>query len=100
MSPFAPHFAEEMWEKLGYGFSIFNQKWPVWDEAALVKDTVELAIQINGKVKSKVEVSSSASDKEVEAAAMDNSEIKELISGKQVAKVIIIKNRLVNIVVK
>ncbi|MHB1393425.1 MAG: leucine--tRNA ligase [Clostridia bacterium] len=100
LAPFAPHFAEEMWRSLGYGYSIFNQQWPGWDEKALVKDTVELAIQINGKVKSKIEVSSSAADKEIEDVTMANPEVEAQLAGKQVVKVIVIKNRLVNIVVK
>lgn len=99
MAPFAPHFAEEMWEKMGYEYSIFNQQWPQWDEKALVKDAVELAIQVNGKVKSKMEVPSTASDKEIEDMVMANPEVIALLAGKQVAKVIVIKNRLVNIVV-
>lgn len=100
LAPFAPHFAEEMWEDLGYGYSISNQKWPAWDEKALVKDTIELAIQINGKVKGKMEVSAAAADKEIEDMAMVNPDIAELLAGKQVVKVIVIKGRLVNIVVK
>lgn len=100
LSPFAPHFAEEMWEKLGYEYSVFNQKWPVWDESALVKDMVEIAIQINGKVKGRLEVPSTASDQEIEKLVMDNDETKALLQGKQVVKVIVIKNRLVNIVVR
>ncbi len=100
LAPFAPHFTEEMWAEMGYEYSIFNQKWPDWDEKALIKDTVELAIQINGKVKSKIEVSSTATDKEIEEAVMSKPDTESLISGKQVVKVIVIKNRLVNIVVK
>ena len=100
LAPFAPHFAEEMWAKLGYEYSIFNQQWPAWDENALVKDAVELAIQINGKVKGRIEVLSTASEKEIEDMAMANPEVGALLSGKQVVKVIVIKNRLVNIVIK
>jgi leucyl-tRNA synthetase len=100
LAPFAPHFAEEMWSELGYGYSIFNQQWPAWDEKALVKDTVEVAIQINGKVKGKIEVSSSAAEKEIEDMAMALPEMEAMLAGKQVLKVIVIKNRLVNIVVK
>ncbi|HYF84319.1 MAG TPA: leucine--tRNA ligase [Clostridia bacterium] len=100
LAPFAPHFAEEMWAELGYGYSIFNHQWPTWDEKALVKDTVELAIQINGKVKGKIEVISSTAEKEIEDMAMANPEIKAALAGKQVLKVIVIKSRLVNIVVK
>jgi len=100
LAPFAPHFTEEMWEKLGYEYSVFNQKWPVWDESAMVRDSVELAIQINGKVKGRIEVPSAASEKEIEDMAMANPETKGLIAGKQVLRVIVVKGRLVNIVVK
>jgi leucyl-tRNA synthetase len=100
LAPFAPHFTEEMWAELGYEYSIFNQQWPTWDEKALVKDAVELAVQINGKLKGRIEVLSTSSDKEVEEMAMSNPEVEALLSGKQIVKVIVIKNRLVNIVVK
>lgn len=100
LSPFAPHFAEEMWEMLGYEYSIFGQEWPEWDEDALARDNVELAIQINGKVKGRIEVPSAASEKEIEDLVMENPEANELLSGKKIVKVIVIKNRLVNIVVK
>ncbi len=100
LAPFAPHFAEEMWEKLGYNDSIFNVEWPVWDEKALVKDTIEIAIQVNGKLKGRKEIPSTADDKAVEELVMADPEVKEYLEGKQVVKVIVIKNRLVNIVVK
>lgn len=100
LAPFAPHFAEEMWEQLGYEYSIFSQKWPVWDESALVRDNIELAIQINGKVKGRIEVPSAASEKEIEDMAMASPETVDLIAGKQIARVIVVKNRLVNIVIK
>lgn len=100
LAPFAPHFTEEMWEKLGRTFSIFNEKWPVWDEKALVKDVVEIAIQVNGKVKGRMEIPTSAEQQEIEQLVMENSEIKDMLEGKQIAKIIVIKNRLVNIVVK
>ncbi|HYE09452.1 MAG TPA: class I tRNA ligase family protein, partial [Patescibacteria group bacterium] len=100
LSPFAPHFAEEMWETIGKKDSVFNEKWPVWDEKAMVKDVVEIAIQVNGKVKGRMEIPTSAEQKEIEQLVMENSEIKEMLEGKQIAKIIVIKNRLVNIVVK
>lgn len=100
LAPFAPHFTEEMWAELGDEYSVFNQKWPLWDENALIKDNVELAIQINGKVKGRIEVPSAASEKEIEDMTMESSETKALLSGKKVVKVIVIKNRLVNIVVR
>lgn len=100
LSPFAPHFTEEMWEGMGYKDSIFNEKWPVWDEKALIKDVVEIAIQVNGKVKGRMEIPTSAEQKEIEQMVIESAEIKEMLEGKQVAKIIVIKNRLVNIVVK
>jgi leucyl-tRNA synthetase len=100
LAPFAPHFVEEMWAELGYEYSVFNQQWPVWDENALVKDNVEMAVQINGKIKGRIEIPSTASDKEIEELVMMNPDTKKLILEKKVVKVIIVKNRLVNIVVK
>jgi leucyl-tRNA synthetase len=100
LSPFAPHFAEEMWEKLGKSGSIFNENWPMWDESAMIKDVVEIAIQVNGKVKGRMEIPTSAEQKEIEQMVMESAEIKDMLEGKQVAKIIVIKNRLVNIVVK
>ena len=70
LSPFAPHFCEEMWEQMGYPYSIFIQKWPVYDPKALVRDTVEMAVQVNGQVKFKIQVSQDADNKAVEEAAM------------------------------
>ncbi len=75
LSPFAPHFAEEMWEKLGYDFSVFNQQFPAYNENALVMDTQELAVQINGKVRGKIEVASSANDADIEKAALEDDKI-------------------------
>lgn len=100
LSPFAPHFAEEMWEKLGNKTSISNEAWPIWDEAAMVKDEVEIAIQINGKVKGRIEVSSSASDDEIKELVLNHAETIAALEGKTPVKVIVIKGRLVNIVVK
>jgi leucyl-tRNA synthetase len=100
LSPFAPHFTEEMWQSIGKKDSVFNEKWPVWDEKAMVKDVVEIAIQVNGKVKGRMEIPTSAEQKDIEQLVMENGEIKEMLEGKQIAKIIVIKNRLVNIVVK
>jgi leucyl-tRNA synthetase, eubacterial and mitochondrial family len=100
LAPFAPHFAEEMWDRLGYTYSVFNQKWPEYDEKALVKDTVEIAIQVNGKVRGRIEISSDAAEKEIQDKALSCDNIRQFIDGKEIKKVIVVKNRLVNIVVK
>ncbi len=100
IAPFAPHFAEEMWEQMGYEYSIFNQAWPQYDEKALVKDTVEMAVQINGTVRGKIEVDNNSENSVVEAAALNDEKIQPFLDGKQIVKVIVVKNRIVNIVVK
>ncbi|ORX24652.1 leucine--tRNA ligase [Thermoanaerobacterium sp. PSU-2] len=100
LAPFAPHFAEEMWDRLGYTYSVFNQKWPEYDDKALVKDVVEIAIQVNGKVRGRLEVSPDASEKEIQDAALSAESIKQYIDGKEIVKVVVVKGSLVNIVVK
>ena len=100
VSPFAPHFAEEMWEQLGYEYSIFNQNWPEFEENALIKDTIELAVQINGTVRGKIEISADADNSEAEATALADEKIKPFFDGKEIKKVIVVKGRLVNIVAK
>ncbi|RCX12324.1 leucyl-tRNA synthetase [Anaerobacterium chartisolvens] len=100
LAPFAPHFSEEMWEMLGYEYSIFNQAWPKWDKNALVKDTVEIAVQINGVVRSRLSIPSGADDAEVTEIAFCDSIVKSYTEGKDIKKVIVVKNRLVNIVAK
>lgn len=100
MAPFAPHFAEEMWETAGNTYSVFNEAWPVFDEKALVKDEVEIAIQINGKIKAKINIPTGISDEEIKTLALDDETVKAAIGDKTIVKVIVIKGRLVNIVVK
>lgn len=100
LAPFAPHFTEEMWEALGNSDSIFNEKWPIFDEKALLRDEVEIAIQINGKIKAKINIPTGMTEAEIEAASINDDDVKAAIGDKTVAKIIVIKGRLVNIVVK
>lgn len=100
LAPFGPHISEELWEKVGGSYSIFNESLPAFDESALVRDTIELGVQLNGKLKAKIEVPNSASNEEVEEITLNDSKVKEAIGEKSVKKVIVIKGRLVNIVVK
>ena len=100
LAPFAPHFAEEQWSLLGNTESVFNQEWPKFDTASLVKDEVEIAIQINGKIKNKIMIASGLDEESIKAAALEDEKIKEATEGKNIVKVIVIKGRLVNIVVK
>ncbi len=100
LAPFAPHFSEEIWEMFGNEGSVFDESWPVFDEKALVKDEVEIAIQINGKIKERIMIPSDANDEEIKALSLATSAIQKETDGKTVVKVIVIKGRLVNIVVK
>lgn len=100
LAPFAPHFSEEQWSLLGNSYSIFNEAWPKFDPKALVKDEVEIAIQVNGKIKNKIMVSSDLDEEGIKASALADEKIIASTEGKTVVKVIVIKGRLVNIVVK
>jgi leucyl-tRNA synthetase len=100
IAPFAPHFAEEQWELSGMSYSVFNENWPTFDSKALIKDEVEIAIQVNGKIKAKVNIATGLTEDQIKEAALDNDDIKASIEGKEVKKVIVVKGRLVNIVVK
>jgi leucyl-tRNA synthetase len=98
LAPFAPHFSEDQWEKLGMNYSVFNEKWPVFNPSALIKDEVEIAIQINGKIKTKINVATSLDEEGIKAASLEDETIKTSLEGKTVRKIIVIKGRLVNIV--
>ena len=100
LSPFTPHICEEMWEALGGEKSVYEESWPETDEDALVQDTVEVVLQINGKVKDKIDVAADINKEEFEKLALENEKIKELTEGKNIVKVIAIPGKLVNIVVK
>ncbi len=100
IAPFAPHFAEEQWNLLDMNFSIFNEKWPEFDSNALIKDEIEIAIQVNGKVRAKINIATGLSDDEIKEIILNNDEVKSLIKDKELKKVIVVKGRLVNIVVK
>ena len=99
-APFVPHFAEEMWERLGYEFSVFSQPWPECDEKALIKDEIEIAVQINGAVKCRLNVPSSSTQEEVREVVMNNPAVDGFIAGRNVMKFIYVPGRLANLVVK
>lgn len=99
LAPFAPHFTEEMWEKMGNQYSIFNQSWPGFDPAALVKDVIEYGIQINGRIRAKVEFPSDMPEEEIKQTVLQDGSITSMFEGKSVKKIIVVKGRLVNIVI-
>ncbi|MBS4200072.1 leucine--tRNA ligase [Bacillus sp. FJAT-49732] len=98
LSPIAPHISEELWEKLGYTNTLAYEAWPVYDEAKLVDDEVEIVVQLNGKVRSKLMISRNVTREELEEVALNDEKIKEMIEGKTVRKVIAVPGKLVNIV--
>ena len=101
LSPFAPHMTEEIWcETFGNGYSIFNQKWPEYDESALVKDEIEIAVQINGKVMFKVDIPADADQDAVEAQVKADERLEKALAGRNIVKFIYVKGRLANIVAK
>lgn len=95
LAPFAPHFCEELWEMLGQKYSVFNQSYPTFDPVAMVLDEVELAVQINSKMRAKVTVAASASREEIEKAALEAVKDQLVAAPK---KVIVVPGRLVNII--
>ncbi len=100
LAPFAPHFAEELWHELGYTDSVHKQPWPAYDPAALVQDEVEIVVQLNGKVKNRMTVPADMDKAAMEKYVLEQEKVMEMISGKQVVKVIAVPKKLVNIVVK
>ncbi len=98
LSPFAPHFAEELWERTGHEPSIFKQAWPEWDEACTVSDTVTVAVQINGKMRGKVVVPMDSAEEAVLDAALADDAVGRHLDGKEIRKKIYVRNRILNLV--
>ena len=98
LSPFAPHIAEELWRETGQTKSIFEERWPKWDEDIAKEEEIELVIQINGKVRGKVIIPAGLDNGEIKEKAFSEPKIQDLIKEKPPQKVIVVKGRLVNIV--
>ncbi|MRI75069.1 leucine--tRNA ligase [Enterococcus mundtii] len=98
LAPIAPHIGEELWAILGNEQDLSYAPWPTYDEAALIEDEVEVVFQINGKVRAKASVARDLSKEELEKTAMDDNSINEQLEGKTIRKVIVVPNKLVNIV--
>ena len=100
LAPYAPHIAEELWEKLGNEPSVCKQDWPVYDEAMTVEDSVTVVVQVNGKLRDKLELSRGTAKDELEKLAFESEKVRNFTEGKTVVKVIAVPDKLVNIVVK
>ncbi len=100
VSPFSPHLAEELWQKLGHNTSLAYEPWPSYDPTKLQETTVEVVLQINGKLRSKLMVDKDTPEQELETMAVADETVKRHVDGKKILKVIVVKNKLVNLVVK
>ena len=98
IQPFAPHMAAELWQQLGHDTQIDSQPWPVWDEAKIVRDTMTIIVQVNGKLRAKLEVASGESEATIKELALQDENVQKFVSGEP-KKVIYIKNKLLSIVV-
>lgn len=99
MAPVAPHISEELWSMLGKPYSIHNQPWPEYDEEAASEDTITLIIQVNGKLRDRIEIPVGTNDEMVRELALQSEAVKKHIIGKEIRKVVVVPGRLVNIVV-
>ncbi|MGI6005506.1 MAG: leucine--tRNA ligase [Christensenellales bacterium] len=100
LAPFIPHVAEELWETLGYGYSVHSQLWPKFDAAKLQTDEVEIAVQVLGKLRSRIMVDKDADEETVRSKALSDERIQQYVAGKTIVKFIYIPGRLANIVVR
>jgi leucyl-tRNA synthetase len=99
LSPFAPHLAEELWNRIGHAESLAHEPWPEADPALLVTDTITLAVQVNGKRRDEIEVPSDADEEEIKAAALASESVQRHLGSGELRKVIVVPGRLVNLVV-
>jgi leucyl-tRNA synthetase len=100
LAPFAPHIAEELWEKLGHRESLAREPWPSYDPARLQQSTVEIVLQVNGKLRGKIDVAVGMEGAELEKLALADPAVRKYTDGKTVARVIVVKGKLVNVVVR
>ena len=98
LAPITPHICHAIWLQLGHSTPVIDAPWPQADESALVQDTLSIVIQVNGKLRGNIDVAASASREEIEAAARANENVLRFVDGLTIRKVIVVPNKLVNIV--
>ncbi len=99
LAPFAPHITEELWEAMDEKNSIFEQSWPAWDKELAKEEEIELVVQVNGKLRAKILVPAGLSDDDAKQRALQEQKIREMLDGRQIKKVVVVKGKLVNIVI-
>ena len=100
LAPYAPHLGEELWEKLGHQESVSKASWPTYDESLTLDDQKEIVVQVNGKIRERFAVQTGTSEESLKTTALNLPKIQEWIAGKEIAKVIVVRDKLVNVVVK
>ncbi len=100
LAPFAPYLAHELWEMLGETSDLLRAPWPKYDPALAKEEEVEIGIQVNGKIRSRIVVAADATDDQVRELALADEKVKAAIAGKEIVKVLVVKGRLVNIAVR
>jgi leucyl-tRNA synthetase len=100
LAPIAPHLSEELWGKIDKPYSIHQQSWPKWDETMLAEETIEIPVQVNGKVRARITLAVDSDEESIKAAALVDPTVQRYIEGKNVVKIIVPRGRLVSIVVK
>jgi leucyl-tRNA synthetase len=99
LSPFAPHHAEEIWFSLGQEGLVCNAKWPIAEDKFLVEDSINVGVQVNGKLRGKINYKKSSTNKEIESLALSLPTVKNQLDGKTPKKIIVVPERIVNIVI-
>ena len=99
LSPMTPHICHALWKALGHDTALVDEGWPVADASALELDTVELVVQVNGKLRGRVSVPADASKEVIEQVALADENVQRFVDGKDIRKVIVVPGRLVNVVV-
>jgi leucyl-tRNA synthetase len=100
LNPFTPHVCEEMWQRLGHADGLVRAPWPVADELVAREDAVELAVQVNGKVRGRITVPRGAGEAAVRQASLEEPRVAEMLKGREVVKVVVVPGRLVSVVTR
>lgn len=100
LNPVAPHISEEIWEMLGHNGTMAYEPWPVYDDSKIVEDTKDIAVQVNGKVRATITISVDEDEESIKEKALNVENVKRHTDDKEIVKVIVIKGKIVNIVVK
>ena len=100
LSPFAPHICEELWSLLGKRESVFSSNWPIFDSGKIIKNTMQIAIQVNGKMRGTIDVDANETKDEIIRLSKDNTNVNSFIENKQILREIYVPGKLVNFVIK